>query len=926
MRPTRTTVLLTAGLVTLLGAPAGAAAAAGAPAHLYVNNHDDSNCSDTGSGTQAVPYCTISAAAKVVAPGQTVQIKPGKLYDEAVTITRSGEPGKPIAFVADGTIGPDGVPIKAALSSGRPLTVSGASHVVIGQMYATGAVKVSGSTDVELDRMDLRNGSVSVGDASVDVRLTRSDLRAGIRIEGGARGTVLGRNVVYGVRADAVTAVDAPGTVITNNTLYTYCTAGVSLGGASTGSGVFNNLVSPLDFRTCPSGTANTGISVAQGATAGTRADYNLLIDGVSSQLGAYNWAGVAYETAEALRAATGQGAHDIVSPTSSGAADGLDGSPAIDSGDPTAPGVLPTDRWGQPTADDPRVPNTGGAGAPVDRGAREKQDNLSQTWMYVDKTYAPVGTEIEVQTISNSDWPTAMTYEVDFGDGTAPVVTREDNGAHGLAKHVYAKPGDYVVKVAAVNAVGKRVFTEQSLKATPAGPLTASFTSAPVLPTSDNPIDRTRPLTVAVDTTASATPWPVETVTVDFGDGTTSSQDNKLGSVRHAYNTPGEYQVTLSLVDVKGARSKLTKPVKVDYAASGYVATEPFRLMDTRTTGFPLSAGVPHGMNLPVGLNVPGHVMSGSMASVVLNVTVTNATQDAFLAATPYYTERPTTSNLNVRAGGTVSNTVTVPASEFGQAFFTLNAGRADVIVDFVGYYQPNIGQKFSPVSPTRLTDTREAGGALGAGQTRTVKVAGTPGIPVGASAVALNLTSTDTTAGTFVTAYPDPAKRPATSNLNPEPGKAKSNQVIVPVGPDGTITLYNHWGSTHLVVDVVGFYGKEGKALFTPVAPKRLADTRNTGKLAAGATTTAAGVPAGAVGAVVNLTATESAGAGYLTAYGFGAARPNASSLNTLPGVTVPNHVTTPVGDGRISVYNGPWGGSTHVITDLLGYFTQG
>lgn len=75
-----------------------------------------------------------------------------------------------------------------------------------------------------------------------------------------------------------------------------------------------------------------------------------------------------------------------------------------------------------------------------------------------------------------------------------------------------------------------------------------------------------------------------------------------------------------------------------------------------------------------------------------------------------------------------------------------------------------------------------------------------------------------------------------------------------------------------------------------------------------------------------MLNLTATESTGAGFLTAHAFGSARPEASSLQTLPGLTVSNHVTTPVADGRISVYNSQWGGPNHVIADLLGYFTQG
>ncbi|MFF3617946.1 PKD domain-containing protein [Streptomyces sp. NPDC002467] len=922
MRPTRATALLTAGLVTLLGAPAGAAAAAEAPANLYVNNQDGSNCSDTGAGTQAVPFCSISAAAKAVRPGQTVQIKPGKRYDEAVTVDRSGEPGKPIAFVAERVLDQSGIPIPVATGVDKPLTVSGASHVVIRQLSPNGPVTVSGSTDVELDRMTARDYGVVVGGASTDVRLTRSDV-TGVRIEGGSRGTVLGRNLIRAYAEPPVTAVDAPGTVVTNNTLHlSACTPTISLGGTSAGSAVFNNLVHPVQWVPCTIDKRMTGISVSESAVAGTRADYNLLIDGANSALNAYSWAGTAYETAEALKAATGQGAHDILVPGPFGVVDGVDGSPTIDSGDPTAPGVLPTDKWGYPTADDPRVPNTGKDGGFIDRGARETQDDLRGVKLEIDQPWAPAGTPVTAKVFPDNKWRDALTYRYDFGAGTAPFVTKERS-----ATHVYASACECVVKVTAFNAEGKQVAAEQTTKVTAPGPLTAGFTSAPVLPTSDDPIRRIAPLTMTVDPRpATAAPWPVTDVYVNFGDGAWDHSDHMDRAFDHTYSRPGDYQVTFTLYDSKGTKSEVSRNVRVDYAASGYVATEPFRLLDTRTTGGPLRGGVPLSTLLPVGINLPGHVMSGSMASVVLNVTVTNPTQDAFVAVTPYAQENPSTSNLNVRAGTTASNTVTVPVSALGQAWFTLNAGQADLVVDFVGYYQPNVGQKFSPVSPTRLADTREAGGALGAGQTRTVKVAGAAGIPAGASAVALNLTSTDTTAGTFVTAYPDPAKRPATSNLNPEPGKAKSNQAIVPVGPNGTITLYNHWGSTHLVVDVVGFYGKDGKALFTPVVPKRLADTRDTGKLAQGATTTAAGVPAGAVGAVVNLTATESAGAGYLTAYGFGAARPNASSLNTLPGVTVPNHVTTPVGDGRISVYNGPWGGSTHVITDLLGYFTQG
>ncbi|MFD5147943.1 PKD domain-containing protein [Streptomyces sp. NPDC058401] len=455
---------------------------------------------------------------------------------------------------------------------------------------------------------------------------------------------------------------------------------------------------------------------------------------------------------------------------------------------------------------------------------------------------------------------------------------------------------------------------------------LAADFTAAPGLPVSTLPSSpRVAPLTTRFDFTGTEPSEKVRAVDVDLGDGTARKLD-KADTLDHTYKAPGAYEVKVTVENEEGVKSTVAKTVQVDYAPSGYVATEPFRLLDTRTTKTPVKGGAVTPVDLPLGGGASGQPLSRSMASAVLNVTVTDATQDTHLTVWASGQPRPSTSNVNVRAGGTSSNTVTVPVGADGRIQAQLNSGSASLIVDFVGYYQPNAGERFSPLAPTRVLDTRTTGGALPAAKTRTVKVAGVNGIPADAKAVALNLTGTGATQPAHVIAYPDAAKRPATSNLNVEPGKDKSNQVIVPVGPNGTITLFTNTGSTHLVLDAVGYYGKDGKALFTPVVPKRLADTRTTGKVAPGATTTVSGLPANAVGGVLNVTATDSTGPGFLTAYAFGGKLPGASSLNTLPGLTVPNHVTTPVGPGgKVSIFNSH-GGPNHVITDLLGYFTQG
>lgn len=119
-------------------------------------------------------------------------------------------------------------------------------------------------------------------------------------------------------------------------------------------------------------------------------------------------------------------------------------------------------------------------------------------------------------------------------------------------------------------------------------------------------------------------------------------------------------------------------------------------------------------------------------------------------------------------------------------------------------------------------------------------------------------------------------------------------------------------------------------------PLVPTRILDTRSgvgapAGKVAARAdleieVTDLAGVPSTGVGAVVlNLTATQSEGGGYLTVWPTGAARPKASSLNMSRGDSVANAVVAKVGrDGRVSIHNG--GSATHVLADVTGWFPEG
>jgi hypothetical protein len=74
--------------------------------------------------------------------------------------------------------------------------------------------------------------------------------------------------------------------------------------------------------------------------------------------------------------------------------------------------------------------------------------------------------------------------------------------------------------------------------------------------------------------------------------------------------------------------------------------------------------------------------------------------------------------------------------------------------------------------------------------------------------TAVVLNVTVTNPTSAGFLTVYPSGGSRPLASDLDFTPGQTVPNLVVVKLGPDGKVVLYNLAGSTDVVIDVLGWY----------------------------------------------------------------------------------------------------------------------
>ena len=250
-----------------------------------------------------------------------------------------------------------------------------------------------------------------------------------------------------------------------------------------------------------------------------------------------------------------------------------------------------------------------------------------------------------------------------------------------------------------------------------------------------------------------------------------------------------------------------------------------------------------------------------------------------------------------------------------------------------------PTGSGRFVAVNPDRVYDTRVGvGGRLGAigpDETVNVQITGRGGVPTGASSVALNVTSVNATEGTYFSAFPAGLGVPSSSSLNPQPGRAIPNMVIVGLGTGGAVSIFNKFGHADCIVDVLGyFHPTDGRGL-EPLVPDRLLDTRvgigaPAGRVAAGGVvdlqvTGVGAVPAGVDAVVLNLTAVMPSTPGFLTCWPTGQSQPYISNVNYEPGRVIPNLVLCKVGaGGKVSIFVSD--GDVDLIADVVGCFTGG
>ncbi len=363
-------------------------------------------------------------------------------------------------------------------------------------------------------------------------------------------------------------------------------------------------------------------------------------------------------------------------------------------------------------------------------------------------------------------------------------------------------------------------------------------------------------------------------------------------------------------------------------------VALTPTRIYDSRKA--PRLAPLGAGTTAEVKTTGIGGVPGLGTTAVVLNVSAVGGTGASSFTVWPTGGVKPDVANVSIQGTSVASASVTVKPGAHGYVNITNDQGVAHCVVEVVGYYRTSPAWRLQPQAARRILDTRSGvggrRGALGAGGTYALPVRGVGGVPTAAQAVALQVTVVTPTATGALTVWPSGVPRPAPASMNFSAKSTTVSLVYAKIGADGKVGVYNSAGSSHVVVDVVGWFSTTARGRFTPLQPGRLLDTRpdTVDPLGPASATSIVvrgkgGVPSSGVSAVLlNVTAKAPTAATSFTVYPSGTSRPPVASLMARPGVDTSGAVLARLGaDGKVVLFNAA--GQTDVVVDVVGWFTS-
>jgi parallel beta-helix repeat protein len=611
-------VLLTLA-VALLSSPPGANAAT-----FYVNNASGSSCSNTGAGTLAQPYCTITAAlAAHHAAGTTIIVLPGT-YKEQVNIPGSGASGSPLVLQGQGTPS-NPVIVDGSNSSGTPtnsfnINVAGVSWVVIDGFTVTKSVwdgiYVSNSSNVTVTHNIATFGQHYGIEASNSTATTigsnnvHDNTWSGIALTGGSTGCTIQDNEshhnITPNQSSGIYDYGSPGNLIQRNRTHDNAYNGImnttgAVGNVMRQNRSWNNQHQGLEDIFCTGNyhtgdvsyhngwngfaieggatgtttfncvafdngqsTGNTNFEVDAQSTSGNTSNDNLWWNSYGGTI--IKFGGNNYSTVSSFAAATGKDTRTKQADPKFTSASGGDfrplaGSPLIDCGNSGVANWPSTDAAGNARVDDPATANTGlGPVTFSDRGALEY---LAGGGGGVNQ---PPVAALKL-TPSSGIAPLAVT--ADGSGSTDPEGGRISTCRFDFGDGTVVGPQSGRTATHTYTSVGTWLATltvTDSVGATGSASapdtVRAPANRPPVAALKLTPSSGIAPLAVTADGTGSTDPegGRIASYRFDFGDGTVVGPQSGK-TATHTYSAVGTWLATLTVADSVGATGSASAP-----------------------------------------------------------------------------------------------------------------------------------------------------------------------------------------------------------------------------------------------------------------------------------------------------------------------------------------------------------------------------
>ncbi len=293
---------------------------------------------------------------------------------------------------------------------------------------------------------------------------------------------------------------------------------------------------------------------------------------------------------------------------------------------------------------------------------------------------------------------------------------------------------------------------------------------------------------------------------------------DNRANGVTMGLAADGSLSALFNASDGRVGASQvqlifdLTGYFMPDPSGATFIPVTPTRIVDTRRAlgiSTALTPGTVATFNVAGLAGVPANAVA-----VTGNATVTRASGAGYVTVAPQLGPSLTTSTVNFRASDTRANNVTVQLSggKLQVAYSGPSRTSVQFIFDVTGYFVPDAsGATFVPLTPGRIVDSRSSLGFRGpllSGGWATFSVVGKASVHNTAVAVVGNLTCTRQTVSGWLAIAP--GHTATTSTLNFPPADNRANGFVSLLGPGGTLTVSfsKVGGSTHAIVDVLGYY----------------------------------------------------------------------------------------------------------------------